>query len=216
MDLPTIHGVGPSMYLELPAIIVGGMSGGVHAVQKDFDAVGVVVLAIATGLGGGLMRDMILSVGPPLVLLNPRYLYAVTAAALVAFFFAPQFARLKKLTEFIDALSLGFFGIAGAERAIALGIPSPGALMLGVITAVGGSVARDVLANETPELLRPGSLYATPVLFGVAGYVVLEHLHVVHGFVAAFLSIGTICVVRLAALWRGWHAPRPWGRQRAA
>ncbi|AKV01011.1 hypothetical protein AKJ09_07674 [Labilithrix luteola] len=215
MELPTIHGVGPALYLELPAIIVGGLSGGVHAVQKNFDAVGVVVLAIATGLGGGLMRDVILSVGPPLVLLNPRYLYAVTAAALVAFFFAPLFSHIKKVTDFIDALSLGFFGIAGAERALSLGIPEPGALMLGVITAVGGSVARDVLANDTPELLQPGSLYATPVLFGVAGYIVLEHVGIFHGVVAAFLSIGAICGVRLVALWRDWRAPRPRRPRRA-
>lgn len=209
--LPSIHGVDPSMYLELPAIAVGAFSGGAHAADRGFDYVGVAVLAIATGLGGGMMRDVLLSVGPPLALMSTRYLVTVGAAAVVAFLFARHVSRVRLLLDGIDALSLGFFGIAGVDRALAVGLPTPGAVVVGVITAVGGSVIRDVLANETPSLMLPGNLYATPAALGIVSFLVMVGpLHFGRA-VAAPLAITTTCALRLLSVHLGWKGPTPTG-----
>src|SRR4051812_22572938 len=148
--LPSIYGIDPALYIELPAIFVGGVSGGVHAARRGFDFVGVLALTIATGIGGGIVRDVLLGVGPPVALTHGRYLVAVAAAAIVAFVFAHAVTRIRGVLAMIDALSLGFFGVAGTDRALAVGLPLPGVVLLGVLAAVGGSVVRDVLSNEIP------------------------------------------------------------------
>src|SRR3954470_10694849 len=113
-SLPAIGGIGPSWYIELPAIVSGALSGGAHGVRNGFDAVGIITLATVTGLGGGIIRDVILGHLPPLALANPRYLFAAMVAAMVAFFLARIVARADALLGFIDAAALGFFGTAGA------------------------------------------------------------------------------------------------------
>src|SRR5262245_4673413 len=131
-DLPELH-VPPTLLLELPAIVAGSLSGGGHAVAKKLDGVGVVALAIATGLGGGIIRDVLLSTGPPLALTQSAYLVTAFIGAVAAFFFSGYLARARPLLKIIDALALGIFATAGAERALDVGVHVPGALLVGVL-----------------------------------------------------------------------------------
>jgi uncharacterized membrane protein YeiH len=207
--LPNIHGVDTSLYIELPAIAVGGLSGGAHAKERGFDYMGVIVLAIASGLGGGMLRDMILGLGPPLALRDTRYLATVSGAAAVSYLFSRRLNRVKAPLVLIDALALGFFAIAGVDRAISVGLPAPGAAVLGVVAAVGGSVIRDLLANETPSLVLPGELYATSAALGVVAFLVMVWpLHVPRSL-AAPVAVGVTFLFRIASTRFGWRSVGP-------
>lgn len=210
-DLPEIVGISPSLYLELPAIFAGSLSGAAHGARKGFDAVGMVVLAIASGLGGGLLRDIAIGHTPPLVLARPIYLLAALVSVLVAFLFARWLSHADPVLEVIDSLALGFFGTAGAQQALAAGIPLPGIICLGTLTAVGGSVIRDVLSNDIPVLLLPGPLYAIVAALGVCVYLVGSLALKMRPVSAELCAIGFTLVLRRLVLWRGWHSPKPLG-----
>lgn len=208
-ELPVIAGIGPSLYLELPAIVVGALSGGGHAVGKGFDATGVIVLAITTGLGGGILRDVLLGHLPPLALERPVYLQLAFVSAAVAFFFTRHVDRIQPLLTFVDAAALGFFGVVGAQQAIAHRLPFLGVLLVGVVCATAGGLLRDVLARDVPTLLAPGPLYATVAGLGVVVYFVIRIVLGRPRAWAEFAAIATTMVVRTLASWRKWHGPRP-------
>jgi uncharacterized membrane protein YeiH len=208
-SLPPIGGIGPSWYIELPAIVSGALSGGAHAVCKGFDAVGVVTLAIVTGLGGGFIRDVILGHTPPVALATPSFLLAALLAGAVTFFLARSIARAELLLGFIDAAALGFFGTAGAQQALAANLPPLSVVFVGVVSAIGGGILRDVLANDVPAILAPGTLHATVAAIGVSAYVIL--IRWVHSsrLVAEAAAIGITLVFRRLATWGEWHGPVP-------
>jgi uncharacterized membrane protein YeiH len=193
----------------MPAIVAGALSGGAHAVRKKLDAVGVLALAIATGIGGGLLRDILIGMGPPLALARPYYLDVVVGAAIVSFFFSRQVARVAVLLNLFDTLSLGFFAVAGADRALAVGLPIPGVLLCGVLTAVGGSLIRDVLCNDIPDMLVPGQLQATPALLGAIVYVLGVKVVDAPAPLDGLAALAAASALRVLSSWRGWHGPRP-------
>lgn len=207
--LPVIGGFGPSIYLELPAIFAGCLSGGAHALRKNFDASGIFAIAIATGLGGGILRDVALGHTPPLALVKPIYLHTALGSAILAFFFARVIARLEKLLQFIDALSLGFFATVGAQQAISAHLSPLGILLIGVTTAIGGSVLRDLLSNEIPIVLTPSTLYATVAAVSVVIYCALRLWLETPRVWAEVSAIASSVVLRHVAATRNWRLPPP-------
>lgn len=214
-SLPVFGGIGPSLYLELPAIVAGALSGGAHAVRKGFDVVGVAVLAAVTGLGGGILRDVLLGHLPPLALAKPSYLVIALLSAAVACVAAPLIARAARVLALVDAASLGFFGTVGAQQGLAAQLPIASVVAIGVITAIGGGVLRDVLANDTPSLLAPGTLYVTVATLGVVLYVAVEHWLGAPRMWAEGAAVGFTLLLRHVASWRDWHGPLPRGASRA-
>jgi uncharacterized membrane protein YeiH len=195
--------------LDLTGIFVFALSGGLVGVRKELDVFGVLVLAAATGLGGGFMRDVLIGAAPPAALTDWRYLLVPVVAGLVTFWFHPALGRMERLVTVFDAAGLGLFCVAGALKALDYGLgPVPAALM-GALTAVGGGVVRDVLAGRVPVVLR-SELYATPAFVGALIAVLGEQTALAtwtHAIAAAALCTSW----RLVAVWRGWHAPRPAG-----
>ena len=132
---------------------------------------GVLVLAGTTGLGGGFLRDVLIGATPPAALEDWRYLLVPVVAGLVTFAFHPAFGRMEPLVNVFDAFGLALFCVTGALKALDYGLgPLPAALM-GMVTGIGGGMARDVLAGRVPAVFR-GELYATPALAGAAIVVV--------------------------------------------
>lgn len=207
--LPVIAGIGPSYYLELPAIAAGCLSGGLHAVRKGFDAVGIVVLAIVTGLGGGILRDVILGHGPPLAFRRPSYLAVALASATFIFFASHIVHRILAWLKVLDAAALGFFGVVGAQQAMASSLPLASIVAVGLVCAVGGGVVRDVLSNDIPSLLAPGTLYATVAIAGILAYVVCADWMHTPRVVAESVAIATTITLRLLAQRHEWHGPMP-------
>lgn len=198
--------------LELTGLFVFAISGALMAIRRDFDVIGLVVLAIITAIGGGVLRDVVLGDTPPPALTDWRYLVVPLAAAGVTFFAHPALERAGRMILVFDAAGLGLFCVTGTVKALDYGLAPVAAACLGVTTAVGGGLLRDIIARETPALVRPDSeLYAVPAIAGAAAVAVaweLEAYEPVLGAVAAALVFGT----RLIALRRGWTAPRAWRR----
>ena len=188
------------------AVLVGGLVGASHAARQGFDVIGVLGLAIAGGLGGLLLRDVLLQKGTPVVLTDPRYLLTATLAALLGFFFAGLISSLGRVLMVLDALSLGLFATLGASAALYYGMGPAPAVFLGLTTAVGGIILRDVLSGEPPSIMRPGIFIGVAALFGACVFVGLRELGVSSGLA----QIATILVVfglRLLAVWRKWESP---------
>jgi uncharacterized membrane protein YeiH len=195
--------------LELIGLFAFGISGAFMAIQRDFDVVGIAILAIITALGGGILRDVVLGDTPPPAFTQWEYLAVPLAAALVAFFAHPAIGRLMRALLIFDAAGLALFCVVGALKAVEYGLgPLPAALM-GMVTGIGGGMLRDVLAGRVPIVLR-GELYATPALVG-AGIAVLGVAAGIDEVLVAVAGAVVCLVWRLLAMRRGWTAPRPSG-----
>lgn len=196
--------------LELLGLFVFAISGGMLAVRKGFEVVGVASLALVTALGGGIARDLVLGDIPPIAFRDIWYLVVpLTAAGLVFVAHTAIDRHLDRSVLVFDAIGLGLFSVTGAVKAAAADTTAVGAVLLAVVTATGGGIIRDVLANDQPQLFQPDSrLYAIPAAAGGTVIVVLSRNDADTSAVAALVAVG-VCAVRLAALRWGWRAPTP-------
>ncbi|KQV17392.1 MULTISPECIES: trimeric intracellular cation channel family protein [unclassified Kitasatospora] len=198
--------------LDLIGIFVFALSGGLLAVRKNMDIFGICVLAEATALGGGVMRDLVIGATPVVAFTNLGYFLTPLLAALVVFFLHPEVERINRAVQTLDALGLGLFCVTGTAKAHDYGLGAVPSMALGMLTAAGGGVIRDVLAHEMPSLLRwDREIYAVPALVGSAMVVVLigaGQLTTATGTASAL----TAFVLRMLALRYGWRAPRAWHR----
>jgi uncharacterized membrane protein YeiH len=198
-----------ALVLDLAGTFVFALSGALLAVRKRFDLVGLVVLAEITAIGGGVIRDLILGADPPAAFRSFLYWIIPLGAALLVFFAHPVAARVSAPVLVTDAAGLALYCVIGAAKAVAYGLGPIPAIALGVTTAVGGGMLRDLLAGEVPTVLRQESeLYAIPACFGATIVVLTAHFHAFGGAAAA-AAVLTTFLLRLLAMWRHWHGPRP-------
>jgi uncharacterized membrane protein YeiH len=195
--------------LDILGTFVFGLSGAMVAIRRRFDLFGILVLAAATGVAGGMIRDLLLGDAPPAVFRTAWPLGAACAAGLFAFFFGALIDRMERPVMLLDAVGLGVFAIAGCQTALAQGLGVPGAVLLGVITAVGGGMLRDMMASEVPRVLRE-EVYALAALVGAAAYSGCLQLDLSET-VAAAIGVLLAVTLRVASVRFGWHLPRaPW------
>jgi hypothetical protein len=140
--------------VDLAAIVIGALTGGLLAAREGFAVSGVLLLAVSGGLGGGLIRDVLLGDLPPVALTNPAYLPTVAITAAVTFYFSGWLSRLTGLLVVLDAVTLGFFTVIGAQKAQLAALPSASVVFVGTLTAVGGAVIRDVLLAQRADRSR--------------------------------------------------------------
>ncbi len=152
--------------VTIAGAFVFGISGGLAAVRARLDVFGVVVLAGSVGLAGGVLRDVLLNTRPQLVS-DWRVIVAVVAAGLLSFFLRGQLSRWRSSMEIFDAIGISLFCVIGADVALAHHASPLSAIVLGVVTSIGGGVTRDVLLNRVPLVLREG-LYAIPAALGAS------------------------------------------------
>jgi uncharacterized membrane protein YeiH len=195
--------------IEAVGVFAFGLSGALVAVRRGFDVVGVLVLAVVTAIGGGVLRDVILGDTPPDAFEEWPYFAAPIAAAGLTFVFSPAVERSMRLVLLADAAGLGLFCVAGTVKALDYGLGLLPAAALGVTTAAGGGLLRDIIARETPVLVDPRyELYAVPAAAGALVVAVLWELETYEPMFGLAVAAG-IFLVRLAALKRGWRAPAP-------
>jgi len=190
-------------------IFVFAVTGALVAVRKGLDIFGVLVLAGTTALAGGFLRDVLIGATPPAALADWHHLIVPIVAGLVTFYFHPAVSRLEKVMNVFDAAGLALFCVAGALKAMDYGLgPLPSTIM-GMVTAIGGGMIRDVLSGRIPTVLQQ-QIYAIPAAAGAAvaafGYEAgLSHL-------LLGIAGGILCFVwRVLAIWKDWHAPLPRG-----
>ncbi|HWF03188.1 MAG TPA: trimeric intracellular cation channel family protein [Candidatus Angelobacter sp.] len=197
--------------IDFLAVFVGGLGGALAAVRDTrykYDLVGVTGLALASALGGGITRDLILQNGPPLAFADARYLMAALAGAVMGMIFAQKIGKnTERALVIIDAAALGLFAVSGSTRAINAGMSRLPALLLGATTAVGGGCIRDVLSGRTPKIFERGELYAIAAGFGAATFLLCDRLGLSR---EVSTTMGSVCGfgLRLLALRYHW-ATRP-------
>jgi uncharacterized membrane protein YeiH len=193
--------------LDLAGIAVFAVSGALAAVAARMDVFGVVTVAALTGLGGGVVRDVLLGITPPTSLRQWPYLLVPVVVGIAVFAFHPLVSKLRRAVQWADAFGLALFATAGAGTALATGAPAVTAVVVGLITAIGGGVLRDLLVGEVPHVLRR-EIYAVPALVGAA-LVVVGHESGLPPGPTTLCAAGAVLVIRVVALLRGWDAPLP-------
>jgi uncharacterized membrane protein YeiH len=192
--------------MDLVGVFVFGLSGGTLAVRRRLDLFGVVVLSMAAALAGGVLRDLLIGATPPASFRDDRYLLVALASGLFAFFFHKPINRLGKPVLVLDALGLGLFAVAGCDRALTYGMAPFPAMLLGVLTACGGGVVRDLLITEVPRVLRE-EIYALAALLG-AGVVVAGAALGLPSQPVAIVGALAAFALRVISVLRGWNAPQ--------
>ena len=192
-------------WTQLAAVGVGAISGAAFAARRGFDVVGVLVLSVATGLGGLLLRDTLLQRGTSIVLTDGRYLIIAAIAAVIGFFFAGLVDRLEPIVVVLDALALGFLAAAGANAALAIQLPPTAAVFIGAATASGGLVLRDLLAGVAPGIMRPGVLIAAAAFIGSLVFTVLVVYTGVPRGQAQVIVVLVVFAIRVLAVRLQWR-----------
>lgn len=201
------------LLFDLLGVFFFGVSGALLAARRGFDIIGSLLLAGLTGIGGGIVRDVILG-EVPTAFANPFYFIPPTLAALLVFFVAPGVQRLKRPLLVFDAAGLALFCTSGTIMALELGMNPFAATLLGVTTAVGGGLLRDVVANRTPSIFDPRDMYAVPAVLG-AGLIAALWVAGIKGWAWELGVAGIVFALRLISLRLGWHVPKatgPWLR----
>ena len=191
--------------VDYVAIAVLAASGAVVGVRKGFDLFGIATLAVLTGVGGGVLRDLLLDLDPPASLQHWQEITICLAMSLLTTVFTRAVIKLNKLVLVLDAIGMGFFATSGAAISIDHGASWFAAVVLGVLSAVAGSVMRDVVAREVPLVLGPDDMYAAPAVLGSVIYVLIDQ----HGSQTVGVVVGSLVatLVRLAAIRFHWRLP---------
>ena len=202
---PDAQTIGLTM-LDIVGVFAFALAGGLAGVRKGFDLFGVLVLAGACGLGGGVLRDLLIGAVPPVGITDWKLILSAVLAGLVSFALPGGVERSRKPLLVIDAVGLGTFAIAGTLKGLQFGAPVHTAVIVGALTGIGGGMIRDLLTDQVPAVLADRDLYAIPALAGSTLFATLWSFDV-RGPVVAIAAAVLITVVRLVALrWR-WRMP---------
>ena len=194
------------LWLDLAGIFFFAVSGSLLAARKQFDIVGSLLLASLVSLGGGVIRDIILGAGPPAAFTNPAYLAPPLLATVLVYFLFSSVQRYTSLLILFDAGGLALFCITGTLKALTLGMNPVAAVLLGVTTAVGGGLLRDITANEVPQLFDPKDIYALPAFSGATLTTVLWMTGTFNALTAGGVA-AVVFAFRVIAWRRSWHIP---------
>ncbi|MCU1443079.1 MAG: putative rane protein YeiH [Cryobacterium sp.] len=197
------------LWIDLTAVGIGAIQGAMFAgrfTDRRFDLLGVALIGIVVGLGGGLLRDILLG-GIPAALQSNWYLPVATGAALLGMLLQRIFNRLGPLIVGLDAVTIGLFAAIGTTKALSHGLPEIPSLFVGVVTAVGGSILRDVLLNVPIAVMHVGSLYAVAAGVG-SGMLVLLVAFDVPITAAGVACVIVTAVIRMLAAKFGWSLPQ--------
>ena len=199
--------------IDLGATFLFSITGAMIAIRRHYDLVGLFVLALASGLGGGLLRDgVFIQSGPPAAMRHGAYIIMVAAGALAAILFFPHAERLSKPFLIIDALGTAAYGVVGASKASEAGLAIPACIFVGVVNAVGAGLIRDVLVREEPLLFKPGQFYVIASFFGVAEFMLVTtyaHASIVPVAISAIAITFTFRLLAILFDWRTRPIMRP-------
>ena len=178
-------------FVDLAGVLANAILGGIAARTARFDIVGFIILAILSGLGGGMIRDTLLQQGTPVALTDPYYLGVAVVGAVIAFFipFKGRFSHLTLLL--LDVLAVGCWAAAGAQKGLLAGLGWLPAILLGMVTAIGGGMVRDLFLMRVPAVFGGNTLYATSAFVASVELVVLSE--------AGYPEIGTVVAILSAA-----------------
>jgi uncharacterized membrane protein YeiH len=191
--------------LDLAGTFVFALSGAVAGVKRQLDLFGVLVLSFVAANTGGIVRDILIGAIPPGAISDWRYLGISLVAGLVTFYFPSAIIQRWSPVLLFDAAGLALFAVSGAQKALLHGLNPVMATLLGMLTGIGGGMARDVLLAEIPTVLR-SDLYAVAALLGAA-IVVIANMLQLSPEVAALVGASLCFGLRILAIRHGWQLP---------
>lgn len=194
--------------VDIAAVVASGLLGGAVARAFRFDVVGFVMLAIVSGMGGGMIRDVLLGAGFPVALTDSGYWAGALVAAALAYTLDLGAKWSDRVLIVVDFVGMGCWAATGTVKSLSLGLHWLPSIALGVTTAVGGGAVRDIMVNRIPAVFGGNSLYATIALVGAAEMAVFSELleRPTLGMGVSILTCGTLGVV---SRWRNWRLPDP-------
>jgi uncharacterized membrane protein YeiH len=197
--------VTPNEVLFLIGAGVFAVTGVLAAARQDMDVMSFIVIGVVTAIGGGTLRDLMLGLRP-FWLDHSAYLYVTSLAALATFFFERRVRATLNALLYLDAIATAVFTVIATERTLALGYSGGVAVLMGVITGIGGGVVRDLLTGQ-PTILIRRELSMTPIIVGGTVYVFFRGASVLTPLEESIAAIVVIAAVRAAAIRWGWCFP---------
>lgn len=198
-------------YIDLIGTAVFAISGGLLAVRKNFDLFGAAVLALSAGLAGGVFRDLVIGQTPPSTFADYRYLLVALLGGAGAFYLTPLLTKASRPILVLDTIGLGLFAVSGCKLALGAELNALAAILLGVLSAVGGGILRDILAQEIPKVFRE-ELYATSALIGAVIIAIGDRMGI-NFTMTGTIAFGVIILMRGLSFRYGWRLPRsPWAK----
>jgi uncharacterized membrane protein YeiH len=192
--------------LDLVGTFVFAISGAASGVKHRLDIFGVLVLSVVAATAGGIIRDVLIGSIPPAAIHDWRYITLSLVAGIVTFFWYPLVGKMQSPVQIFDALGLGLFAVVGAGKAVAAHLGPVAAVLMGVLSAIGGGMVRDILVSEVPVVFT-AELYAVAALAGAAVVVIGDAISPRLAAVAPAIG-GIVCVaLRLLAIRKGWKLP---------
>ncbi|MDF7641585.1 TRIC cation channel family protein [Bifidobacterium sp. ESL0784] len=152
--------------IEYIATFCCGLLGGLCAVKKKYDFIAILMTVWLTGLGGGIIRDVLLGIFPPVGVSDKGLIITSLLASVTVAIIYPEVDRLKWIMVALDALALGLYAVNGTQKALIYHTSGMTAVFMGLITAIGGGLIRDILINDVPSVIRDSHWYAVPALIG--------------------------------------------------
>lgn len=193
--------------IDLIGTFVFAVEGASAAVQGNLDILGLLVLAFATALGGGIIRDVLIGAVPPNSIRDWRYPATAFLGGAAVFFLYSFVSRVPApLLTTLDAAGLALFAVAGAGKALDYDIHPLLAVLMGGVTGVGGGTVRDVLLARIPTVLR-SDVYAAAALAGAAAMILALKLKQ-RPAIATTAGIVVCFTLRMVAVWQHWNLPR--------
>ena len=192
--------------LDLLGTFVFALSGAEAAKERKLDLFGIIIIAFLTACGGGIIRDICLGIFPPVGISYWPYLVLTLIATFIIAGFHRYIANLKYPVLLFDALGLSMFAVAGTQKALFLGQKYEVAVILGILSAIGGGIIREVLLGRIPAVLRK-EVYGSAALLGSL-VVVLFHYFNWDSTIGAWIGIVMCFVIRYLSVKRKWNLPR--------
>lgn len=190
---------------DLIGTFVFALSGGMLAVRHRLDLFGVIVLACAAAVSGGIVRDVLIGAQPPTALDDWRYLATAIVAGIWTFLRYNTIKRLRNPVQLFDAAGLALFAVLGTEKALLFGLSPFAAMLLGMTTGIGGGIVRDLLVVRTPVVLQ-AELYAVAALVGGSVVALAAAFDLPHA--PAMVAGALACFgLRYMAIRHGWQLP---------
>jgi uncharacterized membrane protein YeiH len=201
---------------DYAATFTWAVSGAIVAIRRQFDIVGVFIVALLSAIGGGMLRDAVFLDKMPAFLTNPAYLVLIVAATAVTATFTVRLKHIfkaetvQKVVDVIDALGTPAFAVFGMQLAADQGLPIPAILFIGVTNGVAGGLLRDVVVRDVPALLRPGQFVSLILLAACALYLFLTLRHHVPPTDAAWITVAAYFVLRTLTIRFNWQTRSIW------
>ena len=195
------------LIFETAGLVAFAFSGALLAAERRMDLIGMLALAVVTGTGGGMARDVLMGATPVAALEGWWMLLVAAGSGLLVFLLYRLVRRLHRAMLFFDAIGLGIFVVNGTMKASLWGLDPIPASLVGLLTGVGGGIIRDLIANDIPVVFQRGTtLYLTPAAFGAGITALLFWLGWAHWWATLLVMLGVVLTRIASEIW-GWRAP---------